>query len=93
MATQSRYDLTALIASDIGLPLVSYSKKIGIRRVELVQGLDKFGKSFYFRINNVDVFAGGSCWIPADSFLPAIGAERYKKWLELMFEGNQIMTR
>jgi beta-mannosidase len=73
--------------------LTSKTKAIGFRRCKLVQELDEFGKSFYFRINNLDVFAGGSCWIPADSFLPRIGEAGYRKWMELMVEGNQIMTR
>ncbi len=71
----------------------SISKSIGFRRCELIQEPDEHGKSFYFRINNIDVFAGGSCWIPADSFIPSIGGDGYRKWMELMIEGNQIMTR
>ncbi len=69
------------------------SRKIGFRRAELIQEQDRYGKSFYVRINGIDIFAGGSCWIPADNFLPRISRERYRKWLELMVEGNQVMTR
>lgn len=69
------------------------SKRTGLRRGELVQDTDDIGKSFYFRVNNVDIFCAGSCWIPADNFLPQIGADRYRKWLEAMIDGNQIMTR
>ena len=69
------------------------SKNIGFRRVELVQDEDKNGRSFYFRVNNVDIFCGGSCWIPADSFLPRISPDRYRKWLQLMVDGGQVMTR
>ncbi|VUC21450.1 unnamed protein product [Clonostachys rosea] len=68
-------------------------KKTGFRRAELVQKDDKHGESFYFRVNNVDVFAGGSCWIPADNFLPRITPERYRNWVKLMAEGNQVMVR
>jgi beta-mannosidase len=69
------------------------TKKIGFRTVELIQEPDPFGKSFYFRINGIDVFAGGSCWIPADNFIPRISPEKYRAWMELMVESNQIMTR
>jgi beta-mannosidase len=69
------------------------SKKIGIRTAEIIQQPDKHGKSFYFRINGVDVFCGGSCWIPADNLLPSITAERYRKWIELMVAGRQVMIR
>ncbi|CAK7236394.1 hypothetical protein SBRCBS47491_009621 [Sporothrix bragantina] len=76
-----------------GTELHSASKTFGIRSAELIQQPDKHGKSFYFRINGVDVFCGGSCWIPADSFLPSIDAERYRKWIELMVAGGQVMIR
>lgn len=68
-------------------------KKIGIRTAELIQQPDKHGKSFYFRINGVDVFCGGSCWIPADNLLPSISAERYRNWIALMVHGRQTMIR
>ncbi|THC93413.1 hypothetical protein EYZ11_007108 [Aspergillus tanneri] len=69
------------------------TKKFGIRTAEVIQQPDKHGKSFFFRINGVDVFCGGSCWIPADSLLPSITAERYRKWIELMVAGRQVMIR
>jgi len=42
----------------------SDSRTIGLRNVELVQEPDCHGKSFYFRINGVDIFCGGSvCYL------------------------------
>jgi beta-mannosidase len=49
--------------------LHSISRKTGFRKTELVQIPDKIGKTFYFRVNGVGVFCGGSDWIPADSFV------------------------
>lgn len=69
------------------------SKKFGIRTAEVIQQPDKHGKSFFFRINRVDIFCGGSCWIPADSLLPSITRERYREWIKLMAAGNQVMIR
>lgn len=69
------------------------SKKIGIRMAEVIQQPDKYGKSFFFQINGVDIFCGGSCWIPADSLLTNITPERYRKWVESMVAGRQVMTR
>ncbi|KAF6816764.1 Beta-mannosidase B 1 [Colletotrichum musicola] len=89
---QSRYQLSAeVILRDAKLD--SMSKLVGFRRAELIQEQDGFGKSFYFRINGVDIFAGGSCWIPADSFLSRVSPERYSDWIRLMAEGNQVMIR
>ena len=89
---QPLYQISAsLMSGEIYLHEVS--KKFGVRRAELIQQEDKHGKSFYFRINNVDVFCGGSDWIPADSFTPRISHEKYRHWLELMVDGNQCMIR
>lgn len=71
------------------------SKRIGIRKVELVQKPLKGqpGTSFFFQVNNVPVFCGGSNWIPADSFTPRVTKEKYQNWIKLLVEGNQSMLR
>ncbi|KAF2250279.1 glycoside hydrolase family 2 protein [Trematosphaeria pertusa] len=69
------------------------SKTFGFRKVELIQEPDAHGTSFYFRINNVDIFCGGSCWIPADSFLSRLTPSDYRSWLDRAAEGNQTMVR
>ncbi|KAI8931483.1 hypothetical protein NX059_011149 [Plenodomus lindquistii] len=73
--------------------LHSISRKTGFRKVELIQEPDNYGRSFYFRINDVDIFCGGSCWIPADSFLTRITPQEYRDWVELAAAGNQTMLR
>ncbi|KAL2015960.1 hypothetical protein VTK56DRAFT_4495 [Thermocarpiscus australiensis] len=81
------------VASDGSTVLAEERQTIGFRQVELVQEPDEFGQSFYFRINGVDIFSGGSCWIPADSFLTRIESQRYRDWIQLLAEGNQNMVR
>ncbi|WYZ44630.1 hypothetical protein EsH8_VII_001066 [Colletotrichum jinshuiense] len=73
----------------------SVSKKIGIRKVELVQRplKEQPGTSFFFQVNNVPIFCGGSDWIPADNFIPRISKERYYDWIRLLADGNQFMVR
>lgn len=68
-------------------------KRIGVRKTELVQRPDAYGKSFYFRVNDVDIFCGGACWIPADSMLTNIDSRRYRQWIELLLAANQVMIR
>ncbi|KAL1881475.1 hypothetical protein VTK73DRAFT_3537 [Phialemonium thermophilum] len=85
--------LLHVIGEDGSTVLATESKKIGICRTELVQDDDNFGRSFFFRINGVDVFAGGSCWVPADSFATRVSAERYRDWIRLVRDGNQVMLR
>ncbi|KAJ4376330.1 hypothetical protein N0V83_001613 [Neocucurbitaria cava] len=74
-------------------PIHSISKALGFRKVELIQEPDIHGTSFYLRINNVDIFCGGSCWIPADSFLTCMTPEKYRSWVKSAAEGNQTMLR
>ena len=89
---QPLYKVTATAsAKDINLHRAT--RCTGFRRGELIQEKDDVGKSFYFRVNGVDVFCGGSDWIPADSFTPRVTEETYRKWLELMVDGYQVMIR
>lgn len=89
---QPLYTVTATALLD-GITLHQATRRTGFRQGELVQKPDAVGKSFYFRINGVDVFCGGSDWIPADSFTPRISEEKYRKWLELLVDGYQVMIR
>ncbi|KAJ4108671.1 hypothetical protein NW768_012148 [Fusarium equiseti] len=83
----------AINASYQGTALNTWETKTGFRKSHLVQERDNHGQSFYFRINNIDVFCGGSCWIPAHSLLPSLEPDKYRAWLQLMIDGNQVMTR
>lgn len=65
----------------------------GIRKVELIQEKLEDGTSFYFKVNNIPVFAGGSNWIPAHSFSTMLTKEDYRDWLKLAIDGNQNMAR
>ena len=71
------------------------TKRIGLRRAELVQRplKDQPGTSFFFEVNNIPLYCGGSDWIPADNFIPRITPERYRDWVKLVADGNQFMIR
>ena len=91
---QPLYTLKAtLYAGDLDLDIVS--KKIGIRKMELIQRplKEQPGTSFFFQVNNVPIFCGGSDWIPADNFFPRITREKYYDWVKLVADGNQFMIR
>lgn len=89
---QPLYKVTATLSAD-GVNLHQATRRTGFRKGELVQQPDEVGKTFFFRINGVDVFCGGSDWIPADSFTPRVTEEKYRKWLEMMVDGYQVMIR
>lgn len=95
--TQTLYCVQAVAHSqtepELSIPIHSVSTRFDFRKVELIQEPDSHGKSFYFRINNVDIFCGGSCWIPADSFLTRITPEKYRSWVHFAAAGNQTMLR
>jgi beta-mannosidase len=83
------YTVTAYLAGQD-----SVSRKLGLRRLRLLQHELKNapGTSFTFEVNNVAIFAGGSCWIPGDFMLPRFTREKYEEWLLLAKSGNQCMV-
>ncbi|EXJ72873.1 uncharacterized protein A1O5_04021 [Cladophialophora psammophila CBS 110553] len=71
------------------------SKTFGIQKAELIQrplpGQEDSG--FFFKINNVPIFAAGSYWIPADSFLSRVSTEKYTDRVKLPRDSDQVMIR
>lgn len=78
-----------------GTAIQTIKKKVGIRKVELVQEplIDQPGTSFYFRLNNVPVYCNGSDWIPTHSFQTCLTNQDYTYWITLVANGNQNMLR
>lgn len=75
--------------------LDSLQKRFGIRKIELVQQplQGQEGTSFFFRVNDVPIFAAGSCWVPIDSFPSRATSEKYHSWIKLARDTNQVMLR
>ncbi|CAE6472019.1 unnamed protein product [Rhizoctonia solani] len=92
---QTLYQVDIAVVGKDGTKLDQVTKRIGFRRVELVQEplVDAPGTTFLFEINGVRIFIGGSNWIPADNFLTTITPERYRAWLNILKAGNQNMVR
>lgn len=92
---QPLYVLTATLLDGSNTKLDCLSKRIGLRKVELVQHplKDKPGSSFFFRVNNLAIFSGGCNWIPADSFVTRLSRQRYYDWVNLAAQGNHSMIR
>ncbi|TBU32964.1 glycoside hydrolase family 2 protein [Dichomitus squalens] len=92
---QPIYTVDLKITDKDGHLLDSKSQKFAFRRAVVVQDEleGQEGRSFLFEINKIRIFCGGSNWIPADSFLTRLTAEKYRQWLQLLVDGNQNMVR
>ncbi|KAL5507967.1 hypothetical protein ACEPAH_5585 [Sanghuangporus vaninii] len=89
---QTLYTIRVILSDSEGDRDVQ-EKRVGLRRVRVVQDELDGGHTFLFEINNIRIFCGGSNWIPADSFLTTMTRERYHDWLQLLVDGNQNMVR
>jgi beta-mannosidase len=76
-----------------GQPCDSRDYKLGLRTIKLVQEDDQWGKSFTFFVNGKPIFAKGSNWIPADSFLTRFPDESLEKLIADAAAAHQNMLR
>lgn len=89
---QNLYDLEITVEGPSGI-LDSIGRKVGIRRIEVVQEKDGEGKTFFFRVNSIPIFCKGANWIPADSFLPRASRQVYDYLLSRAKDMNMNMIR
>ncbi|KAL0476295.1 beta-mannosidase [Acrasis kona] len=78
------------------------TKTIAFRTVELVRDAIKRnatsdpleeGHTFYFRINNVPIYAKGSNMVPADTFEDDATEQRFDQLIDAAIQSNQNMLR
>ncbi len=74
---QYRYPIKAEILT--GNNRDSKELRYGIRTVKLIQDPDSAGKSFYFELNGMPVFAKGANYIPSDIFLNRVTTADYER--------------
>jgi len=89
---QFLYVLAVSLLDKKGNTVESVSKKVGIRTIELIKS-EKKENTFKLRINGRDIFAKGVNWIPADSFLPRVDNEKYKRLLTHAKDANMNIVR
>jgi beta-mannosidase len=89
---QNLYDVSVELCCD-EVFLEKAAVKCGIRSVKLLQEPNDEGKCFIFAINGLPVFCKGANWVPADSFLPRVTADRYEKLLDIAAQANFNMLR
>lgn len=76
-----------------GKELASFSQKIGLRTIRLVNEDDQWGQSFYFEVNGIPLYAKGANYIPSDAMLPSVSPERYHLLFENIVKANMNMIR
>ncbi|TQK02557.1 beta-mannosidase [Herbaspirillum sp. SJZ107] len=67
--------------------------RTGLRSVELRREVDAKGKSFYFAVNGIPVFAKGANTIPFDMFQPRVGKAQLRRVLQSAVDANMNMVR
>jgi beta-mannosidase len=85
-----RYDLEV----DDGRQVVAHaSHRTGLRRIELRREPDAKGKSFYFAVNGIPVFAKGANAIPFDMFQPRVTKAQLRRVLQSAHDAHMNMIR
>jgi len=86
------YDIKFIIRNKKEI-LDAISAKKGLRTLELISEKDSIGESFYFKVNDVPVYAKGANYIPQNSFQNKVTDQHYKKLLNDAVDANMNMLR
>ena len=86
------YDIKVVIKQDEKI-LDSISIKKGLRTIELVTEKDSIGESFYFKVNDVPVYAKGANYIPQNSMQNKVTDAHCEKLLGDVVDANMNMLR
>ncbi|MBC3846099.1 glycoside hydrolase family 2 protein [Winogradskyella echinorum] len=86
------YDIKVVVKEENKI-LDSISIKKGLRTIELVAEKDSIGESFYFKVNDVPVYAKGANYIPQNSFQNNVTDAHYEKLLNDVVDANMNMLR
>lgn len=89
---QYLYDFTATVAVDNRI-IAEKSERVGLRTVRLVQEPDEHGKSFYFEVNGIPLFAKGSNYIPGEIFTTQQNEDYYAKLFDNIEAANMNFVR
>ena len=76
LGEQPLYTITVELVDEDGRVCDSWSRRIGLRKMETSTVKDEYGAEFAHVINNVKFFAMGADYIPEDNILPRTGRDR-----------------
>lgn len=89
---QPLYEVEVTLKSGENL-LDQRTYKIGLRKIELCQEPDQWGKEFTFYVNGVRLFAKGADWIPTDSLPTRVTRSMLEGLLKSAVDANMNMLR
>lgn len=76
-----------------GVTVDTYKAQLGIRDIQLVQEPDSIGRSFYFQLNGIPVFAKGANYIPSHTLTTEVTDSVYQSVIEDALQANMNMLR
>ncbi len=87
------YDFKTEVRKAGGQVIDQVSCRSGLRTVRVVNEEDKDGKSFYFEVNGIPLFAKGANYIPSDIILNNVKEEDYRRLFRNVKAANMNMIR
>lgn len=91
---QPLYEVSVLMRSANGRAVIDrWSRRIGLRTINLDRSRDQWGESFRFVVNGRPVFAKGANWIPAHAFVAGLKPKDYRRDLEAARAAHMNMVR
>ncbi|YBV95108.1 glycoside hydrolase family 2 protein (plasmid) [Phyllobacteriaceae bacterium JZ32] len=78
---------------DIRVGALVETRRIGLRRIELVTEPDEVGNRFLFRVNGREIFCRGANWIPQDALPSRITPQATEDLLQSAVDVNMNMIR
>ncbi|WP_102796380.1 beta-mannosidase [Bowmanella denitrificans] len=71
----------------------THHQRVGLRTLEVVNQPDEMGLSFYLKVNGQPVFMKGANYIPGDSFIHQMTAQRHQADFAAVVAANMNMLR
>ena len=90
---QPLYTVSLTTRDAVGHEIGQWSRRIGLRTIELDRSRDKWGESFQFVVNGRPIFAKGANWIPVHSFVADLQRADYERDIRSAARANMNMLR
>jgi hypothetical protein len=92
LGPQRLYHFEVQLLED-GIHQAQFSTSLGFKDVVLRQEADAHGRGFAFEVNGEPLFIKGANWIPAESFLPRLTAQKYDSLVRQAKHSHMNMLR